>query len=449
MKKIARIFILLVVALASVFPKASYAASYTGAPDTISEAYVVMDAATGQILIEKDMHSKKFPASITKIMTVLLALENAEIDETVTITKSVLTIPYNSSHIALSPGEQLSVEQLLYGTMLPSANDAAIGLAEHVSGSIENFAALMNQKAKEAGALNTNFTNPHGLPDENHYTTPYDMAMIAKYALNVDGFKEVFGENTYVCSPTNIQPEKRYFHTEVQMLNKGTEYYYEYTTGGKFGWTEDSKYTAVVTAEKDGVELICVIMKTTQRYDRMKEIAKLFDYCFDNFHRVYAADDGNDIKVPVYDGADHIGDNYVSINWGVSCLLHNSLSEDNITITTAIPEKSYTTEEFKPTITVSLNGGGYMYGGELAKIDLDYLYEESDRILETDVTTITLVPKEDNTDKPLAFDLIWIIVAVIVVFICLIFAIRTYNIRKYRNIRRKRRSEMYRRMNDN
>ena len=148
MKRIGRIFILLAVALAAVFPRISFAASYTGAPNTVAEAYVVMDAATGQVLIEKDMHLKKFPASITKIMTVLLALENAEKDEMVTVTNSVFTIPYNSSHIALSPGEQLSVEQLLYGTMLPSANDAAIGLAEHVSGSIEDFAALMNQKAK-------------------------------------------------------------------------------------------------------------------------------------------------------------------------------------------------------------------------------------------------------------------------------------------------------------
>ncbi len=449
MKRIGRIFILLAVALAAVFPRISFAASYTGAPNTVAEAYVVMDAATGQVLIEKDMHLKKFPASITKIMTVLLALENAEKDEMVTVTNSVFTIPYNSSHIALSPGERLSVEQLLYGTMLPSANDAAIGLAEHVSGSIEDFAALMNQKAKEAGALNTNFTNPHGLPDENHYTTPYDMAMIAKYALNVDGFKEVFGENTYVCPPTNIQSEKRYFHTEVQMLNKGTEYYYEYTTGGKFGWTEDSKYTAVVTAEKDGVELICVLMKTTQRYDRMKEIEKLFDYCFDNFHRVYAADDGEDIKVPVYDGTDHVGDNYVSMNWGLSCLIHNFLTEESITVTNNIPETAYTTEEFKPTLTVSLDGGGYMYGGELAAIELDYLHQEADRILETDVTTITLIPKDDSIEKPTAVNYIWIIVAVLAVIVCILFAIRTYNIRKYRNIRRKRRSEMYRRMNDN
>ena len=423
--------------------------NYKGAPETVSEAYVVMDAATGQVLIEKNMHSKKYPASITKIMTTLLALENVSLDDKVTISKSVYTIPKNSSHVALIAGEILTVEQLVYATMLPSANDAAIGLAEHIGGSISEFAEMMNEKAKELGALDTHFTNPHGLPDENHYTTPYDMAVITRYALGVEGFREVFGTSSYTCSPTNLQSEKRYFHTEVLMLNKSSDYYYANTVGGKFGWTEDSKYTAVTVAQKDGMELICVIMKTNQRYDRMKEMKKLFEYCFDNFNKASISFDGDDVAVQVYDGSEPIGQNYVNVNVTTSCILHKSLSEDNISAKLEIPEVAYTTEEFLPRMSISLDGGGYMYGGELGEVMLDYSFEMSDKILETDVFVIELKPTVSVEKDKSKINYILIIAGIVLaIFAVIILCIRSYNIRKYRTIRRRKLAEKYRKMQE-
>ena len=167
-------------------PSVAWAAYTEQVPATASQTSVVIDAATGQVLVEKGMDQMMYPASITKIMTVLLALENSDPDKIHTMSyEATHSIDPNSTHIALTEGEQLTLRDLMYATMVASANDAANGIAECVAGSIDQFVAMMNEKAKEIGAVHTHFANANGLHNTDHYTTAYDMALITKYALKI------------------------------------------------------------------------------------------------------------------------------------------------------------------------------------------------------------------------------------------------------------------------
>lgn len=162
-------------------------------PSIVAPSGVLMEASTGTVLYDKNMHEQHYPASITKIMTALLAIENCELDEMVTVPHEAVYMEDKGSHIALDEGEELTVEDCLYAIMLASANDAAYALAIHVGGTIENFADMMNQRAEELGCEDTHFTNPHGLPDENHVTSAYDMALITREALKHDIFRTIAG----------------------------------------------------------------------------------------------------------------------------------------------------------------------------------------------------------------------------------------------------------------
>ncbi len=251
--------------------------------DVVSETAIVMDNASGRVLFEKRMDQKMYPASITKILTAALALENGKETDSVTVTEEVLTkITYGVSQISLTPGEIISVQDLLYATMIESANDAANALAIYVSGSLEAFVKLMNQKAKEIGCQKTHFNNTNGLSDPNHVTTAYDMALITRYALSVPGFRTYFGAEEHTIQPTNMQSEQRKLGTYHHMLVT-SKYYYEGTIGGKLGWTEEARHTAVTVARRNGLELICVVLDSADKWQKYKDSTLLFDDCFDRY----------------------------------------------------------------------------------------------------------------------------------------------------------------------
>lgn len=250
--------------------------------DVYSDSAILMDASTGLILYEKNVHDRHYPASITKIMTTLLAIENCSLNEIVSFSKTaIFGIERDSSHIGIDVGEELTIEQSLYGIMLASANEVAYGVAEHVSGDLSSFAKLMNQKAKELGCTDTNFVNANGLHDDNHYTTAYDMALIAKSAINNPIFQKVTSTISYTIPPTNIQEESRYLTNHHKMLKK-TSYQYDGCVGGKTGYTTKSNHTLVTFAKCGDLKLICVIMNSdlTHQYT---DTAKLFDFGFNNF----------------------------------------------------------------------------------------------------------------------------------------------------------------------
>ena len=270
-------------------------------PSISTPSAMVMEIETGTVLYEKEANQVNYPASITKILTTLLALENSDLNEVVTFSKEAIkNTPRDSSHIWRDVGEQMTMEECLYAVMLESANECAYAVAEHVGqklgGDYQTFIDLMNTRAKELGCTNTNFTNPNGLPDNDHYTSAHDMALIAAEAYRNETFRIITGTKKYQIPPTNKHSDITYLLNHHKMLHryKDSNEVYEYCTGGKTGYTTKAKSTLVTYAEKDGLSLVCVVMHTTTKgeWDDSRE---LLDYCFQNFKRVKISELDNDI----------------------------------------------------------------------------------------------------------------------------------------------------------
>lgn len=266
------------------------------APETLSPGVILMEESTGTILYEKNSDEAHYPASITKIMTTLLALENGNLSDMVTFSDDAINNTEGSG-IARDYGEQMTLEQCLYGVMLESANECAYAVAEHVGGTVENLVDMMNAKAKELGCTNTHFANPHGLQDENHYTTAHDMALIAQAAYQNETFRIIIGTKMYTIPPTNKHAEETVLRNHHDMLctyhNANRKYLYPYCVGGKTGYTATANSTLVTYAEKDGMTLICVVMNT-QSPNQFIDTVNLFDYAFDNFQVLNVAENDTD-----------------------------------------------------------------------------------------------------------------------------------------------------------
>ncbi len=256
---------------------------FAAEPSINSKTYVVMEVNSGRVLASRGANTKMYPASITKILTCGIALENGSPEDKHTMTyKATHSIEPGSTHIALTEEEVVTVNDLLNATMIESANDAANGLAEYVAGDIDDFPQLMNEKCAEIGAVNSHFVNAHGLHDKEHYTTAYDMALITRWAIGIEGFRELFGATSYSVLPTNKQPVQRNIGTHHMMLVE-SKYYYEGTEGGKLGWTPEARHTMVTLAKRNGMELICVVMDTRTQYEKFNDTIALLDYCFENY----------------------------------------------------------------------------------------------------------------------------------------------------------------------
>lgn len=243
---------------------------------------VLIDARTGQVLFSKNAHAKAYPASTTKIMTAILALERGNLEDYVPISRKASYT--EGSRIYLLEGEEVTLEQLLYGLLLESANDAAIAIAEYIGGSVEEFAVMMNDRAKQLGAENTNFTNPHGLTDPNHVTTAYDLALIAKHAMTIPKFREIVSTTRYIMPETNMQ-DTRYLYSGNKLI-KNTRYKYEGANGIKTGYTLAAKQCFVGSASRNGMELISVILNEPNPDKLWENTIKLLDYGFENFEQI-------------------------------------------------------------------------------------------------------------------------------------------------------------------
>lgn len=274
--------------LISTYPNPSIADSL----DLVAESAILMDAETGQILYEKNAYREMYPASTTKIMTLILGLENSKLYERVTVDDDT---PFEArgSHIALEPGEILTMEQLLDAVAISSANDAAMVVAKHVSGSVDSFSQLMNDKATEIGALSTHFVNPSGLPDKDHKTTAYDLALIGRYGLKNPNFRRFVTKTHSIIPRTNKKKEERYLNASNRMLYSNQKIdvngasvpiKYDGVTGIKTGFTNDAQHCLVASAERDGREYISVVLKSagTVMY---ADTHKLLNYAFENFEK--------------------------------------------------------------------------------------------------------------------------------------------------------------------
>ncbi len=262
-------------------------------PAIQAQGAVVIDTASGEILYGKNEHAKYYPASITKLMTALLVIENCSLDDTVTFSKTATTnLEAGAVSLGMTAGDQMTVRQCLYALLLKSANEVGNALAEHVSGSIASFADLMNQKAAALGCTGTHFANPHGLNDPNHYTTPYDMALIGRAAFANQTLREIDTTLSYKL-PATKNYGARTISMGHKMMYPDDSRYYEGIIGGKTGFTSLAGNTLVTGAERNGVRLVAVVMKANGTH--YTDTKALLDY---GFAKMAARGTGNAASAP-------------------------------------------------------------------------------------------------------------------------------------------------------
>ena len=261
------------------------------ASDISSEAAVVMENTTNTILYSKNADEVLFPGSTVKIMTCLLALENTQLTDEVTMTATgVSGVTDGGASISSQVDEVFTVEQCLYAIMVASANDIALQIAEHVGGSVDGFVQQMNTRAQELGCTNTVFTNPTGLPDENQHITAHDMALIMEAAMANDTFRTIAATTSYTLPATNVSGGERVLTNNFTMINSASDGYYEPCIGGKEGYTEASGSTLVCEASKNNMKLVCIVLNGASGVTNNEAIA-LLNYGFDNFAPLTIADD--------------------------------------------------------------------------------------------------------------------------------------------------------------
>lgn len=252
-----------------------------------AQSAILMDANTGAILYAKNIHEKLYPASITKLLSTYVALQECELDEMVTFSEdAVYSINWwEDANMGVYAGSSLTLEEVLYGILVGSANEAAYAVAEHVSGNLEAFSSLMNKTAKELGCLNSNFITPNGIHDENHYTTAYDMALIAKAFFSNETLTKMSSTTRFDVPVTEHQTREGLILTAKSQLLPGKPYAYEPLVGTKTGYTDQARQTLVSCAEKNGLKLICVILKE-ESPAQFTDTIELFNYGFENFDAV-------------------------------------------------------------------------------------------------------------------------------------------------------------------
>lgn len=280
------------------------------ASDISSTAAIVMETSTNTVLYSKNADQALYPASAVKVMTCLLALENSSLDDQVTMTATgVSGVTDGGANISAQLDEVFTMEQCLYAIMVASANDIALQVAEHISGSVDAFVQAMNTRAQELGCTDTVFTNPTGLPDENQHTTARDMALIMETAMENDTFRTIAATTSYTIPATNVSGGDRVLTNNFTMINNTSDGYYDACIGGKEGYTEASGSTLVCEASKNNMKLVCVVLHGASGVTDNEAIT-LLNYGFDNFSPLTIADNdfnrlsGGTVIVPNGTGED-------------------------------------------------------------------------------------------------------------------------------------------------
>lgn len=264
--------------------------NWPAGPVVGAESAILMELQTGTILYAKNIHQREYPASTTKILTTLIAAERCQMDEIVPFSHdAVFDTPWDSSHIAMDVGQELTMEQCLNAILIRSANEVCYAVAEHITGTTDwqVFSDLMNGRAAELGCLNTHFINPNGLPDEDHYTTAYDLAMIGRAFFDNEMLCKITLSPRIDFPPTDKLPQGKLENNHMEIIPGGS-YAYEYIVGCKTGYTDDARSCLVSCAEKDGLKLICVVMRD-EAPNHYEDTISLFEYGFSNFERVNVA----------------------------------------------------------------------------------------------------------------------------------------------------------------
>ena len=257
-------------------------------PVVSAEGAVLLDMDTGAFLYSKNADEKLYPASTTKLMTCLIAAESLDLNDTVTFSYSAVhDVPADGSNIGMDTGETITVEQCLYGILVGSANECASAIAEKVAGSVDAFVDLMNQRAAELGCTGTHFANANGLYDDNHYTTPHDLALIARAFFNNDTLAVIGNTASYHFSATDTQPDDFTIVNKHRLITG--EVPYDGILGGKTGYTGEAKECLVTGCAQNGMRLVCVVMKEDSP-KQFTDTVSLFDYGFSSFTRMNVRD---------------------------------------------------------------------------------------------------------------------------------------------------------------
>lgn len=315
-------------------------------PDVFAESAILIDTTTGKVLYGKNENQRLYPASITKLLTALVAIENQNPTDLITMSKeAVFSIERNSSHIGLDVGEQITLDQGLHALLLASANEASNGIAELCDGSIEAFAEHSTRRAKELGANNTNFVNPHGLHDPNHYTTAYDMALISRAVIGQPYFQEIMNTHTYQIPSTNKCDEIRYLSQPHKLLHEkryGKSYRSD-VIGGKTGYTTVAGNTLVTMAKRGEIELIVVVLKSNSQ-NLYKDTNMILDYGFDNYKTISLHQEDNIIStLPIYSIKSgqllHVADADICVEACVNLLANAGIKERMINPLISLPKR--------------------------------------------------------------------------------------------------------------
>jgi len=432
MKKSKILSYILIVTLISALFMPTSAAALTD-PVTQSKAVVLADARTGSLLYTKSSDEKVYPASTTKIMTVLLAIEAIEagkvaLTDSVTASSNIMAgLSEDGSTSGIVPGETMTLESLLYCTMLSSANEACNIIAEYIAGDVSTFVGMMNARAQELGCTGTNFTNTHGLPDYNHYTTAHDLALIALEAYKHPLFMEICNTATRTIPATNVSPERTLSNTNG-LINNDSElypgYYYEYAKGIKTGHTNDAGYCLVSSAEKDGVSLLCVIMGGTAvnkvdkiEYTNFTDSVAVYNWGFENFSYrdiLETTDMVKDIPVKLGRDADYVT---VRPETAVQALMPND--EDNSSFEQQITIYS---EQSGEALVAPIAAGTVLGEISIARDGVVYGTSKLVAISSVDVSYSQLIKTKilDTLKNPVVLIFILIVLALLITYIALV-----------------------------
>lgn len=302
-----------------------------------SEAVILIEKDSGKILYSKNANEKRYPASTTKILTAILAIENLSLDEKLTASyEAVMSIPSGYSNAAIQIGEALTVKELLEVFLVHSANEAGYILAEGISGSVSAFANLMNSKANELGCKNTHFTNPSGLHDEKHYTTAYDLSLIAQYCMKNDTFRSFVSMPSCTIAATD-KYEERYFRNTNEMLNSKSQYYNENIIGIKTGYTSQAQNCLISGIQKNGMELISVVLGSPASAGekgvsgKYTDTQTLFDYGTKNFtHKTFASSGDVITQIEVEHATSETKNLDLVLEQGIETFVNNSITLENL-----------------------------------------------------------------------------------------------------------------------
>jgi len=425
---------------------AAWEAIFKNAP----KAAMLIELNSGTVLYALDMHEQNFPASLTKIMTCLLALEHGNLNEVLTVSDTALQNLHESGSTAdLQVGEQMTLENLLYCTMVSSANEACNVIAEYISGSVEAFVELMNQTAAELGCLGTHFANPHGLHDENHYTTAYDLSLIARKALENSTFRKITGTAEYTVPATNLSAERKLTTTNKLILNSSSSgYYYSKASGIKTGFTTPAGRCLISTADNGNIQLLSILLGAETLEDEngnwvqrsFPETINLFEYGFDHFQTAT-------VMSTLYPVAE------VTVNQsaGAQTVALAPTTEVRTLIDRDYDPNAVTLDIHLPSATVDAPVEAGQVLGSVTVLYNNMILGESDLAAITTVSRSEITHRAENTKNYVEHNwwkwLLGILLTVIVLIVIYIFVMQLYHrqMRKKKIAARRRALELQRR----